>query len=155
MLGQLIYQATLLFALSGCAFALWKGGLPERLASSVVLLNLVIEFIATTVRASSFDLIELSNDGLTAFVLLVLAVRYAAPWLGGCMLLYAGQFGMHSFYLVEGFSTRTVLHMVLNNTDFVAVILCLVIGAAMARRRRSSERRGQRPFSGAALQAAE
>jgi hypothetical protein len=51
------------------------------------------------------------------------------------MLLYALQFALHAFYSVTQ-RPRDLPHAVINNLDFFAVSLCLVIGTAVSSRRR-------------------
>jgi hypothetical protein len=123
--------------LAGCLFSLWKGGRPERLGGAVVLANtFMVAVIVFFVPNDSQAIPELVVDGLTAMGLLAVVLIYGSLWLGGAMLLYAVQFTLHAFYLVTE-RAPDHLHAVLNNLDFSGIILCLVIGAAVAWRRRA------------------
>ena len=127
--------------LAACAaFALWKGGRADRYGALVVLANLAIGVVDTWYFSQDEALIELCNDGLAAVILLIVTMRYAAPWMGAVMLLYAAQFSLHSFYLVTD-RRPDYLHAVINNVDFTGIILCLVAGAAVAWSQRARARR--------------
>ena len=75
-------------------------------------------------------------ERLTALVLLGITVRYGALWMGGVMLFYAAQFGMHSYYMVLQRPTGDYLNALVNNINFMGITWCLVIGTAVAWRRR-------------------
>lgn len=127
----------LLLVLGGCAFAFWKGGPAERAGAGVILANLTLLWVADLVWAKiSSGALGLAVDGMTALALLVIALRYASLWLGGVMLLYALQFGLHAFYFVTE-RPFDLLHVVANNADFMGVVICLVAGTAVAWRRRA------------------
>ena len=53
----------------------------------------------------------------------------------GAMLLYAAQFTLYAFYFV---TERPIdrFHAIVNNLDFSGITWCLVIGTAVAWRRR-------------------
>jgi hypothetical protein len=132
MLNSPVIAGLLAFSLAACLFAFIKGGMAERIGAGVILANLII----TVANEYLFQnqVMGLAIDGLTAFALLALAVRYASLWLGCVMLLYALQFTLHAFYLVSE-RPRDMLHVVVNNVDFFTISLCLVIGTAVAWRR--------------------
>jgi hypothetical protein len=110
-----------------CLFAFVKGEMAERIGAGIILANLVAGMANESLFHS--QLITLCIDGLTAFALLPIVLRYASLWLGAVMLLYAAQFALHAFYFVAE-RPRDTLHIVLNNTNFVAVGLCLAVGTA-------------------------
>lgn len=119
-----------------CAlFAFWRGGRPERIAAVIVIANIVVGDVGRVLLPDSIALLRLVNDGLTATALLVVTVFYGALWMGGVMLFYAAQFAMHSYYIVTERPTRDYLYALINNVNFLGVIMCLVIGAAVSRRR--------------------
>jgi len=132
-----IVQLLLLFGVAGVAFAAWKGGRAERIAAAVVAGNLVIGLLIQVFTPSLQGTFRFANDGLAALILLGVTVRYGAAWMGGIMLFYAAQFSLHSFYIVTGRSNREYLHALINNINFASIILCLVIGTAVAWRRRA------------------
>jgi hypothetical protein len=136
MLSIAIFWGLTLFCLGGCALALVRGGVAERLAAGVIILNIALGYGVMQLFPTAANSFRLVNDGLAAVALLVLAVRYAAPWLGGAMFFYTAQFALHSYYLVLGLSSDTLLHANLNNLNFVGVICCLIVGTEVAWRRR-------------------
>jgi hypothetical protein len=124
------------FSFLGAGFALWKGGVAERMASCVVIAN-VLAGMATNWFASDLEgPIRLCNDGLAAFALLAITIRFGDLWMGGVMLFYAAQFSLHSYYLVTDRADSDYLHAVINNIDWSGIIWCLIIGTALAWRRR-------------------
>ena len=124
------------FSVLGALFAFWKGGAAERIAAAVVIVNALVGEGSHWLAPSHDDIIRLVNDGLTALGLLVVTVRYVAPWMGGVMLFYAAQFAMHSYYMVTERKTGDYLNALINNINFTGVVWCLVIGTAVAWRRR-------------------
>jgi hypothetical protein len=123
-------------AAGGILFALWKGGASERTAAGIVAANLatgllIAEFLEPNQASLRFGL-----DGLTALALLAVTLRYAAPWMGVMMLLYAGQFSLHAFYLATDRDQTDYLHALINNINFSATVWCLIIGTAVTWRRR-------------------
>ena len=125
----------ILFTLAAGLFALWKGGPAERIAGLVVLSNMFLGLAARSVLPGFVDTTHFVNDGLAALILLVVTVRYGTPWMGGVMLFYCAQFAMHSFYLVTA-RENDYLHALINNINFAGVTWCLIIGTAVAWRRR-------------------
>lgn len=129
-----IIIALLAFSISACLFAFVKGGAAERIGAGVILANLTAMLLASGYFLTN-PVMGLVLDALTAVVLLGLAVIYASFWLGGVMLLYALQFTLHAYYFVAE-RPRDHWHVVVNNIDFFAVSLSLVIGTAVTWRRR-------------------
>ena len=124
------------FSVLGALFAIWKGGVAERAAAAVVIANVVIGLSGKWLAPGLNEQIRLVNDGLTALILLGITVRYGALWMGGAMLFYAAQFALHSFYLVTERPTD-YLYALINNIDFTSIIWCLIIGTAVAWRKRA------------------
>ena len=129
------------FSVLGALFALWKGGTAERMTAAVLIVNVLIGQSGKALAPASDDVIRLVNDGLTALILLAITVRYGAPWMGGVMLFFAAQFAMHSFYLVTDRPTGDFFNALVNNVNFSGIIWCLIIGTAVAWRRRVRVRR--------------
>ena len=136
MLPIIIFWGLTLFTLSACAFALSMGGTAERLAAGVILLNIALGYGVRTFFPDAVPSFKLVNDGLAATALLVLAVRYAAPWLGGAMFFYAAQFALHSYFLVLNLPGLTALRAHLNNLNFAGITCCLIAGTVVTWRRR-------------------
>ena len=118
-----------------CLFAFLKGGTPERIGAVVVIANTLAYMVSETLLHN--QIVNLTVDGLTALVLLAVAVRYASFWQGAVMLLYAMQFGLHAFYFVLE-RPRDNFHVIVNNGIFFAVCTCLATGTAIAWRRRQT-----------------
>jgi len=136
-----IVQTLLLLVLAGCGLGLWKGGPPERIGALVILVNSALTLVGAQLFAN--DVAYLSGlvlDGLTAVGFLIMTLIYGRLWLGAAMLVYAGQFALRSFYLVTD-RPHDRLHAIINNVNFMAIILCIVIGTAVAWRRRVVSRR--------------
>jgi hypothetical protein len=130
-----------LTGLSVCLLSLWKGQAAERLGAWCILANLLISIIATTVLSPQTRPIgQLVIDAATALGLLLAVLRFSSLWLGMVMLLYAGQFTLHSFYFVTSRPPDN-LHAAINNLDFLAVIVCLAVGTlfSMYRQRRAAQ----------------
>jgi len=125
-----------IFSVLGALFALWKGGVAERSAATIVIINTIVGEGSHWLAPNSDEIIRLVNDGLTAVGLLVVTVRYGAPWMGGVMLFFAAQFAMHSYYMVTERRTGDYLNALINNINFSGIIWCLVLGTAVAWRRR-------------------
>lgn len=125
-----------IFSALGALFALWKGGAAERAAAIIVVVNVLVGESSHWLAPNSDDMIRMANDGLSALALLMVTVRYGAPWMGGVMLFYAAQFAMHSYYMVTERKTGDYLNALINNINFTGIIWCLIIGTVVAWRRR-------------------
>jgi hypothetical protein len=136
MLSMAIFWGVELFSVGACLFALIKGGVAERLAAGVIILNVALGYVVKAQFPAAVESFRLINDGMAAVALLVLAVRYAAPWLGGAMFFYAAQFALHSYFLVLDLSSTSIWHAHINNLNFVGVNLCVIAGTAVTWRRR-------------------
>lgn len=132
-----IFIALTAFGLAGVLFSFWKGATAERIAAFVVVANMVLGFAVNSLSPDLAGTLRFASDGLSAVVLLIVTVRYGAPWMGGVMLFYAAQFSLHSFYLVTGRSNADYLHALINNINFAGIIWCLIIGTIVTVRRRA------------------
>jgi|KBSSwiStaDraftv2_1062776.scaffolds.fasta_scaffold14168_3 hypothetical protein len=136
-----IVQVLLLVATSVCLLALWKGSSAERFGAAIILINLAFELFGVDLIPTEFrPTLRLVMDGLTAMSLLGIALWYASLWLGGAMMLFAVQFSLHSYYIVTNRPTD-YLHAVVNNLDYMGIIICLAVGAGVSWRRRVLRRR--------------
>jgi len=126
-----------LLVLAGCGFAFFKGGPAERAGSAVIAANLALLWLADMMQnTASSGVFGLVVDGFTAIGLLIVVLRYGSLWLGGAMLLYAAQFTLRAFYFVSERPTDNFFKA-MNNLDFMGILLCLVVGTAVAWRRRT------------------
>lgn len=127
-------------AFGTCGVALWKGETPERWASGAILLSMVPTIVLILLRMPDFPTLELVGDGLTAVGLLILTMIYGRLWLGAAMLFQAAQFSLHSYYLVTE-RKSDLFHAIVNNVNFLGIMLSLATGTALAVYRRARARR--------------
>ena len=141
-----IFIALTAFSLGAVLFAVWKGTAAERIAACVVVANMVLGYAVNWVSPELAGTLRFASDGISAVILLIVTVRYGAPWMGGVMLFYAAQFSLHSFYLVTARPNTDYLHALINNINFAGISWCLIIGTAVtALRRRRRSRASQAP----------
>lgn len=143
MSANILYLLLQAFSIAGGAFALWKGGRAERIAALIVIVNVAVGYLTVSLDSTTLSTIRLCNDGLAAVALLVVTLRYAAPWMGGVMLFYASQFSLHAYYLVTERADNDYAHALINNINWNGVIWCLIVGTAVAWRRRSRDDRAE------------
>jgi len=136
MFSSIIFWGLTLLSLGGCGLALAKGGPAERMAAGVIIANIAAGYAVKALFPPAVESFRLVNDGFAAVALLVLAVRFAAPWLGGAMFFYAAQFALHSYFLVLGVTGLTLLKAQLNNLNFFGLTFCLIAGTVVTWRRR-------------------
>lgn len=141
-----IFVALTIFSLLSVLFSFWKGDAAERIAAFVVVANLVTSITIDQVAPSLAGTLGFASDGLSAIILLIVTVRYGAPWMGGVMLFYAAQFSLHSFYLVTA-RPNDYLHALVNNVIFAGISWCLIIGTAVTARRRWLREKASRAAS--------
>lgn len=127
----------LVFIVATCLFGLAKGGPAERWGAAIILVNVLAGMINQALFRDL--LLSLANNGLTALLLLAVAVRYANFWLGGVMLLYGLQFALHATYIVLT-RPRDMLYVNLSNINIFAISLCLLGGTLVAWRARRRAR---------------
>lgn len=124
-------------AIVGALFALWKGGAAERRVALIVVANILAGWLWNRFVPGQDSVFRPINDGVTALFLLGVTIRYASPWMGGVMLLYGLQFGLHSYYMVTGRKPGDYLHALINNVNFLAIVACLMLGTLFAWIRRA------------------
>jgi hypothetical protein len=129
-----------LAVLATFVFAVWKGGVAERYAATLVVVGALYAFgVGRLLGSDMRTLALLLGEFLLAMGFLVLAVRYASLWLGGAMLLQAVQFSLHAWYML-GERRTDMFHVIVNNADTVGILLCIVLGTITAWRRRDASR---------------
>jgi len=124
------------FALSACGFAAFSRGFAERVVAAVVVISIPVGFVFAIMPVGVRPLAELAGDGVIAFLILGLALRYPTRWLGAVLILYAGQFALHSFYFVTS-RALDEFYLTANNLIFLGVNIALLIGAAGTVRHRT------------------
>jgi heme/copper-type cytochrome/quinol oxidase subunit 4 len=134
---------TLLFALmidlsavGVCLFAWWRGGPAEQWGSTINLIAGAGAILARYIlHHDSLDVALLFADGVLAFGLLLLGVRYASLWIGAAMILQAVQFLLHTYYFVLELRHDRLFSFV-NNLVSLGMLICMVAGAMLSWRRR-------------------
>ncbi len=131
-----IVQLLLVLVFAGSAFALWKGSSVERIGAGILLANVALGMFAPAFLPDSISpIFRLINDALTAVAMLGVTLFYTSPWLGGALIFYAAQFTLHSYYFVVHKPVDR-FHAMVNNANFMGIILCLTIGTILAWRAR-------------------
>ena len=136
MSPMLIFVSLSVFSVCAVLFSLWKGATAERITAFVVIANMALGLALRETSPDIAGTVRFASDGLSAVILLIVTVRYGAPWMGGVMLFYAAQFSLHSFYLVTDRANTDYLHALINNINFAGVSWCLIIGTAVTARKR-------------------
>ena len=122
-------------------FAIWKGGVAERYAATLVVVGALFAFAIGRLLDDEWrTLALLGAEFLLAMGFLVLAVRFASLWLGGAMLLQAVQFSLHAWYML-GERKPDMFHVLVNNLDTAGILLCIIFGTMTAMRRRGEAER--------------
>jgi hypothetical protein len=124
------------------ALAWFRGGQPEKLGATLKVITSAAALAAHhLLKQDSISVALLTVDGLLAVGFLALAIRYASLWIGAAMLLQAGQFSLHAWYLVSALS-RDRFYAIVNNLVTIGILICILVGTVIAWRRRSrAERR--------------
>lgn len=118
------------------AFAWWRGGPAERYGATLKIATSSVAFaVHHLLNQETISVALLVADGVLAMGFLILAIRYASLWIGAAMLLQAGQFSLHAYYLVAELQ-RDRLYAVANNLVTLAILLCIVAGTVLAWRSR-------------------
>lgn len=136
----IMWGALWALTLGSCAFAFWKGGPAERMGAGLIITFAILWEATFFLSSEARSIAQLVGDGLTAAGLLAIALRYASLWLGGALMFQAAQFSLHSFYFVTQRPADT-LHIVVNNTNYFAILGCLTFGSLIAWRERSKAAR--------------
>ncbi|MGA0606260.1 hypothetical protein ACO2Q0_09690 [Phenylobacterium sp. VNQ135] len=132
-----VVQLLLILVLAGCAFGVWKGDLPERVGALIILLNAALTlFVGGLLDDGPGYLFNMVLDAASAVAFLLMTMQWGRVWLGAAMLIYAAQFALRSYYLVTE-RPHDDLHAIVNNANFMALIICVVAGTAVAWRRRA------------------
>ena len=117
------------------ALAWFKGGHAEQYGASLKLVtSLVALAVHHLLKQGSISGALLTADGILAIGFLALAIRYASLWIGAAMLLQAGQFSLHAWYLVSELD-RDRLYAIANNLISVGILVCILVGTLIAWRR--------------------
>jgi len=118
------WAATLLV----CGLAWAKGAAAERWGSAIILIGAVAAgLIQVLLPARPETIALLLSEGLYSLAFLILALRYASPWLGGAMILQAIQFSLHAYYLIGERAHDQTFNLV-NNLNSIGVLICILFG---------------------------
>ncbi len=120
---------------ASCGYAFRYGGPAERSAAVLILLIAALSTVARIFFSQEDILVpRLIAEGVAALGFLALAFRFSSPWIGGVMILQAAQFSIQAFYFVTN-RHHDIFYVVLNNLNFLGILICLALGAWAARRR--------------------
>lgn len=147
MFQTLLSQTMLLLCLAAVIFAWMKGGPPERSGSLLMVsLTIGITLFQFLSKSRFGPLPILIGDGIVATGFLLLAVRYASLWLAVAMILQGAVFTLHAAVLmgVVPESDFYYYYATMNLATFL-VIVSIVVGTAVAWRRRLHEERALTP----------
>lgn len=113
-----------------------RGGLPERYGALLFVGAGLAVFVSHALLPTSAEgLLLLAIDALMAIGFLALAIRYASLWIGAAMLLQAGQFSLHAWYLVNALE-RDRFYAIANNLVTVGILVCILVGTLISWRHR-------------------
>jgi hypothetical protein len=126
-----------LLTVAVCLFAWVKGASAERWGGTLNVATFVFALLAHVLPAGPREMALLIVDGVLAFGLLILAVRYVSLWIGAAMLLQAGQFVLHAFYFIMEQPHDATFAMV-NNGVSVGILVCIAAGTALSWRKRKA-----------------
>ena len=120
-----------------CGLAWWKGGRAEQYGASLKLATSLIALVVHLVlKQGAISGALLTADGLLAVGFLALAIRYSSLWIGAAMLLQAGQFSLHAWYLVNALE-RDRFYAITNNLITIGILVCILVGTLISWRRRT------------------
>ena len=120
-----------------CGLAWTRGAAAERWGSLIVLAGSVAyALIEMFLPPASQSVVNLLCEGLYGLSFLMLALRYASPWLGGAMLLQAIQFSLHAYYIV-GERPHDRTYGLVNNLNSIGVLICILLGIVMTWRKQA------------------
>jgi hypothetical protein len=123
--------------LTVCGLAWARGAAAERWGAFIVLVGTVVyPLIQLFLPPASQSVVYLLCEGIYGFSFLMLALRYASPWLGGAMLLQAIQFSLHAYYII-GERPHDRTYGLVNNLNSGGVLICILLGIAVTWRRRA------------------
>lgn len=118
-----------------CGLAWTRGSPAERWGSLIVLIGSIASIpIQFLLPEQARSVVSLLCEGLYGLSFLMLALRYASPWLGGAMLLQAIQFSLHAYYIV-GDIPHDQTYRVVNNLNSAGVLICILFGIFASWRR--------------------
>lgn len=119
------------------ALAWWKGDRAEQYGASLKLAtSLTALAIHQILGQGSISGALLTADGILAVGFLALAIRYASLWIGAAMLLQAGQFSLHAWYLVNDLRFDR-FYAVSNNLVTAGILACILVGTLISWWRRA------------------
>lgn len=120
-----------------CGLAWIRGGPAEKWGAAIVLGGSIASLLIQILLPARVEAVALLLlEGLYGLSFLMLALRYASPWLGGAMLLQAIQFSLHAYYIV-GERPHDLTYGVVNNLNSAGVLICILFGIFVSGRRRA------------------
>lgn len=129
---MLLYVIQWLCLLGVAALAIGKGGAPEKLGASWMVLNAGLVAAADFLAPhESKAVVYLILDAICATGFLVIALKYLSRWLGVAMLLSALIFSMQAYYMLFNRKPDWAYHAT-NNVVTGMVLLSLLIATLFA-----------------------
>ncbi|MBO9708183.1 MAG: hypothetical protein J7521_08225 [Caulobacter sp.] len=120
-----------------CGLAFVRGSAAERWGAVIVIGGSIVSLLIQLLLPKSVQgVVSLLCEGVYGFCFLMLALRYASPWLGGAMLLQAIQFSLHAYYIV-GEKAHDQTYRIVNNLNSVGVLICILFGIVATWRKRA------------------
>ena len=159
MFTSIYSQAALGLLVLSCGFAIWKGDIAERAGAFLIAAMWLFTLVASSITKSYLPATAfLASDGLLAFGLLLLAVRFSSWWLGAAMLLQALALALHAGYFAAekaDLSYQILYDYVAGKNIASLVMLFIIVAATLASIRKRIRLRDSKLGQLAAVTAAE
>ena len=147
-----ISEVMLAYTAAACVLAIWKGERAERLAAALIAADWLFISAAQLLWAHDSRLSlravaapVLIADLLMCFGFLWIMLRHGDLWVGAALLIQGAQLAVYGSYLArDGASAYT--HTLLINVCSFLLLDVLLVGVALAWRRRVRERRDAGPM---------
>jgi uncharacterized membrane protein len=118
------------------AIALVVGRTPERLSALIfAVATLATQISAVFVPVEILGNVFLFIDGIMAFCLLFIALRYGYMWVALLMGSMSGYFGVHAYYLMTNRPLDETFAL-MNNLATGVALLSLTVGVWTSRHRK-------------------
>ena len=119
-----------------CAFALWRGGAPERFAAGIALIVLAGSLVAQVLvgRTSAWPIV--GADLCLGIAFIALSFIHARTWLYVAIGLCAALLLVHSFLLEEGAVITPLYRTLVDGLDLALLVTLVVATLANGRTRR-------------------
>ncbi len=155
LINAVVVPLCTLLPLAVCIFAWIKGGVAERLGSSLFSASVLGTTLAEVLTGQATPVMqELFLDTGVAVGLLVLAIRYNNLWLGAAMIVKGLQLAVHATHLTDGEDPYFLgFNLYAVSLNLISLLICLIMfgGAVATIRQRVRTRQQTRRTSAASL----